>query len=322
MTNNDGQLLRFPPIFSGQRHFASLKNIKLLGRMKFDFSCISFIKTSSLENYPRTIAVMQVFKWVNRACAQARKDIPREFQSHIILLRISGLWPTAYASCWYHWLTIVMFLSVGVVFSLSLFVNIFVVNSIGESMHSLFLPLSGWATLFKAAVIYYHRDNIRKLFRIHVDLSRDVGRHVEIIARVADTTIRVQIVLVALYSSSWLMVGVQSVVSQPADAMLPSIVFWPYAFAQQRAVHWTVLIIQIVTSGAFIVWVTVADTFNTVLISTACGHVTQLKVRLHHLGTEIVNGENLDLRFYKDVVKCCKHYENCLRYDHFSVNRD
>lgn len=58
------------------------------------------------------------------------------------------------------------------------------------------------------------------------------------------------------------------------------------------------------------------DSLYVGLMYTGCGHLDELKRRLANLGTtQFDDGENRDFRFYKDLMDCCRRYENCLRFD-------
>lgn len=251
--------------------------------------------------------------WLKRSCgrvyaAHIKENIPHGFRLQVFVMRLTGLLPTTNDPPWYKWLTIVFFCSVGILLPWSQLVNIVFVQTIPAAMHHSFLPLNFWATAFKAAVIHYRRDDIRQLFRIHDGLWRATG-----CGRKIDVNIREQIATATLYLMTWLAVVVQSVLSESEDAMLPSTAHWPYDFAQAQAVYWIVLTLQIAISVGYIIWAAVGDLFYIGTINTACGHITQLNEQLKCVGTEIVTGEDLDLRFYKDLVECCRQYEDCLR---------
>lgn len=255
---------------------------------------------------------MFISEWFNRKyakiyAAQVKEDIPYLFQWHVLVMRVTGLWPNDDDSRWYKYLTISIFICVGIGFGLSQLVNVLFVHTIERAMDSSFISLAVCATTVKAAIIYWQRNNIRNLFGIHKRFPRANEQAAYTII------IRIQIVMIIVYSTSWFFAVVQSVVADRESALFPSTAFWPHDFAHDRLVYWIVLSMQLVTSVGFCIWVTLADVFYIVLISTACDHLAQLKERLGNLGTTTGREEDLDFCFYMNLVECCERYEDCLR---------
>lgn len=259
---------------------------------------------------------MTISEWLNGNCAKmyaalVKEFVPRGFRSHIFLLRVLGLWPSADASRWYKYLTIAYFSFVGIVFPLSQLVNMFFVHTILQAMDSMFISFASWATTCKAAVIYWRRDHIRQLFCLNANIAHNGNSGMA--QRATHTNINVQIILAALYLVTWFFGVIQSVVVKRVNAMLPSTAHWPYDIVHEGNVYWPGLVLQSVTSGVFIVSVATMDAFYIASITMTCGHIAQLKERLRNLGTVDVRGDNSELRFYKDFIDCCHRYENCLR---------
>lgn len=261
----------------------------------------------------------RISEWFTRTydriyAAVVEENIPRDFQSHVLALRMMGSWPTLdNNSPWYKWLTVTYYSVFGIFISLSQSMNVLYVNSIEEIMHHSFAALSCWVTIFKVAVIYWRHDSIREYFRIHMNLLRDEQRNTAIDEEVIRINIRVHAFLQAIYNG-WTIVAVcQSIFAQPADQILVSTMNMPYAFAQRPTVYWTGLMCQAVANMGITVWAAMADSLYIALINTVCGHMEQLKERLRKLGTEVGEGENRDARFYRELVDCCKCYEQCLR---------
>lgn len=61
----------------------------------------------------------------------------------------------------------------------------------------------------------------------------------------------------------------------------------------------------------YTITVATQDSLFVAMVNIVCGHVRQLKVRLRHLGED--DGDNS--KFYKDLMDCCKRYEECLRWE-------
>lgn len=256
--------------------------------------------------------------WISRwfyARTQLDGSIPIGFSTHVFVLRITGLWPMPrHDSPWYYRLTIAIFLLTGLIYPVSLTVNIFFANTIEEAMDHVFLSSTVWLTAIKAAVVYWRRDSIHDLFRIHVGLLKSATSNTDTYETVIRNNVRVHLAMATLYHLTSFVFVVQSCFSQREDSLWPSTLHFPYAFAQKRSVYWIVLVYQMICGQSITVWVAVQDAFFIALIGTVCHHVAQLKQRLRHLGGGRVDSNNdRDLLFYKGLVECCRHYEACLR---------
>lgn len=255
---------------------------------------------------------------VHRLCSRlyaalVTEYVPHGFRSHVFALRVMGLWPLPDDQRWYKWLTITFFLVVGILFPLTQFVNIFYANSMEEILDSLFLTMTHWANIYKAAIIYWHRNSIREVFRTHEILIRDGDRNATNNDRVAWINIYIHIILSILYFNWWVLLVVQIIFSKPFDRMHSSTSRLPYEYLQRSSINLTALMYQIVCDVGHTFCAGVEDAFYIALMNTTCGHVAELKTRLQNMGREFVQGENRNAKFYKDLSECCKRYENCLR---------
>lgn len=267
---------------------------------------------------------MKYREWLHHAMQHiyatlVQDNIPRGFRTHVFVMRMTGLWPSAdHDSRAYKWLTISFFLFVGFVYPFSLFMNVLFANSVEEAMDHLFLSSTVLATVMKAAIVYWRSNSIRDLFYIHSDLLS--GIEVNFVS-VAHNNVRVHMAMMALYFLSGIVFIVQTFFSPPEASLWPSTLYIPYAFAQQRAIYWIVLVYQMVCGQSIAVWVAVQDAFFIALISTVCQHVAQLKQQLQKLGGEHIDDDR-NLMFYKGFVECCQRYEGCLRCEQQSVERN
>lgn len=253
-------------------------------------------------------------KWLQQFYAsQVKENIPRGYQSQVFMMRVMGVWPTADDSRWYRWLTIAFFLFCGFLYPFSLSINILFSNSIDEAMEHVFLSLTCWATTFKAVVIYWQRDNIRELFRIHEALLRGNKHNAAITDRVAWMNTRIHVFFTIFYLIGGTGFIIQSSFAEPKEALLPSVSRFPYDFAENSAIYWMVLSFQLFGNMVAVFWTSMEDTFYVALINTTCGHLAQLKENLKRLGTDLLDGHDQNLKFYKNVIGCCKCYEDCLR---------
>lgn len=285
---------------------------KTIARVRIVCICaLSLALTKS--RYPQQTAMYDTFECVRSQQlyeSVVKENIPFGFRSHVFVLRLMGLWPSTNDSPKYKWLTIGITVAVGILLPLLLFANVFYVDTIPDIMDQQCFSLTCLATVFKAAVLYWRRDNIRHFFRIHVKLMHDVSRTDRIIGKNQIAHVS----LTMLNMSAWAASGIQIFLSEPGEAFLPSTANFPYDFAQRRSVYWLVLAYQIL--GGFIIGVCATatlDSFYLAAMNTACGHVAELKERLGDLGTRTARGDDCDLRFYQELVVCCKRYENCSR---------
>lgn len=247
--------------------------------------------------------------WFHRIYAsQVKEEIPYGFQSHVLVMRMTGVWPTATDPSWYKWLTAVYFVMVGISLPLLVFSNIFVASTIEEAMDHIFTSLSFWMVAFKSGFIYGHRNSIREMFRTHARLLTGAEHHVD----VARSNIRMHVYFYSLYLLSWCSVLLQALFSTPEERFWRSTANWPYAFARNRIVYITVLVYQATCNMGLIIWASMEDSFYIALINTVCSHVTLLKKRLRALDTK--DGVAVrDARFYAELIECCARYEQCLR---------
>lgn len=242
--------------------------------------------------------------------ALVKEDIPPGFQSHVFVMRVTGAWPTTDDSRWYQCWTIAYFLNVGIFSLLSIVVNIFYANSLEEAMNHTFVSLTCWTNTFKACILYKRRNSIYELFDIHERFLRTVnGRSATANYRIVCVNVRAHIALTTLYFVWWMFVVAQIVFAEPENRALPSTRNLPYAYAKHSTVYLSVLVYQIACDMGHCISASMADTFYIALMNTICGHVAELKVRLRALGN---NGDG-DLQFIKDMIDCCKRYEDCLR---------
>lgn len=254
--------------------------------------------------------------WIKRAVGQmyaavVKEPIPPGFKSHVFVMLVIGEWPMVDDSRWYKWLTIAFFTSVGILYPLSMFVNLFFVNSMREVIETLFISFTCCATAIKAAIIYWRRDIIQELFHIHEDRLCGLRSNVVNNYQVARMNLRVHTILTFLYHSSIYSGLIQIMVLEPEKCFCTSTSRFPYEFAQQRTVYSAVLVYQLLNGLGAIIWVAMQDALAFAFINTVCGHVAQLKERLQRLGRE-----NDDWLFYKNLAECCQYYEDCLRFDY------
>lgn len=240
--------------------------------------------------------------------AQVKEDVPLGFRSQVFVMRVTGIWPTTNDSPWYKWLTIGFFFIVGFLAPLTLFVNVFYSNNIQEAIEHSFVALNFWATAIKAGVSLWRRNNLRHIFRIQANLMNASGSNVQRNDQVARMNYLVHIGFTVLYCSTMSGAVIQATLSKPEDAIFPSTAPLPYGFARRRSVYLAVLVYQILGGYGIIIWAGIKDSLFFAFINTVCGHVAQLKERLQSLGTD---GD--DMTFYRDLVECCKCYEDCIR---------
>lgn len=244
--------------------------------------------------------------------AVVNEDIPSGLRSHVFIMRVTGIWPTANDTRRYNWLTIGIFIVFGLLSSLSLFVNLFFVNTIEEVTTHLFISLSCAICTFKAAIIYWQRDSIRELFGVHAALSSDVICN-DRYNRIVRLNYRVHGLFACLYCCSVSLFIVQSIYSDTADSLIPANTHWSYGFLQHRAVFWIVFVYQVLCIFFNAICHSMEDSFYIALIQILCCHLTELKERLKALGTESMRIESRNSLFYKNLIECCERYENCLR---------
>lgn len=207
-------------------------------------------------------------------------------------------------SRWYKWLTFAVFIIVGLLFPLSLFVNIIFATTIEEAVEHTFLTLTGWTIAFKAGILYWRRNVLRDIFRIHTSLLRDT--------KPLDGTNyfeRFEKILASIHFMSWCVGMIQVAFSRPEDATLPSTSQLPYEFAERHSVYLTVSVWQMLCASGLVAWVTMEDTLSLALMNITCEHVAQLKRQLRQLGSQ---GD--DLLFYVNIKDCCMRYEDCLAF--------
>lgn len=254
----------------------------------------------------------RVTSWVQRLyTAVVTEDIPHGFRSQVLLMRVTGAWPTTDNSFLYKCLTIAFFSFVGIFFPLSLPMNILFIDfKIDDALQHSFASMPAFAATFKVVVIYWRLDNIRAFFRLHTAmLSRGGRRDAAANDQVARMNIRIHAVLTLLYVLYALSAVVQNTFAQPADKIIVSTMNLPYDFARSRAVYVSGLMFQIVCSVCACMLVALEDSLFIPMINTVCCHLIQLKERLRLLGTSGAG----DVRFYSDLIDCCKRYEDCLR---------
>lgn len=252
--------------------------------------------------------------WMDTIVAtHVKEDIPSGLRSHVFILRVTGVWPMADDSRWYKCLTIAFFVFVGILIPCSVCVNILFSHSFDEALDHLFLSITIWATTFKRSVIYWRRDSLRELFGIHAGLLHDDERNASNNDRIASTNFRMHVFFTAMYLCGWITDLVQSFFSKPQEAMYPSTSHWPYDFARKRSVFLVGMMLQALLMLGIIVWTAVADSLYLALINIAIGHVAQLKERLMALGTGFAGEGERDTQFYRNLIACCKRYEDCLR---------
>lgn len=255
-------------------------------------------------------SIRRVFAWLKSINAiKMEDDIPLEFRSYVIVMRVMGAWPTTDNSSSYKWLRIAVYLFVGIQLPLSLFVNIFYVNSTVAALDYSFTSLVCCATMLKTIVLYWHRDNIRELFRSHAGLVRGVEQKTAYHNRIGRQNFIIHAALTALYAMSYCYEIVQVICVPPEKRTFSSTAHYPWKLTGNRTVFLIVLIVQSVDAAILVVSLSLHDSFPLSFMNTGCGHLGELKLRLQRLGST-----NNDADFYKEVVECCQRYENCLRY--------
>lgn len=243
--------------------------------------------------------------------ALVKEYVPPGFRSHVFVMRVLGVWPTPDDSVWYKALTLTIFLSVGFLFPLSLFVNVCYASSIEEVIDQSFISLTCWTIACKASFIYWRQKSIRELFRIHAALLCDAVK--PITDPIARQNFSAHIFLTCTYMMSWSMFLAQAAIVDPRDANWPSTSRLPYDFANRRSVYLCGLVYQSMSYLCNSICGAMEDSFYIALINMTGGHVAILKLRLRKLGASDINGYNGNMRFYRDLVECCKWYGNASR---------
>lgn len=245
--------------------------------------------------------------------AVVKEDVPAGFRTYVFMLRSTGVWRSPNDSVWFKLWSLTYFLTVGILFPFSLFMNVFFADSIQDAMNHFYLPMTQWSTALKVAIIYWRCDNIRDLFRIHAKLvhadSPNTDRH----NRIARTNFRIHVLLPSLYLTSCCAFNIQSVFSKPEEGLFPSTALLPYEFAKQRSVYLSVFGYQVLTSFGNVYWTAMMDSFFIAFINTVCSHVTEMKERLRNLGAKGTNEIERESLFYAELIDCCKRYNICLR---------
>lgn len=239
--------------------------------------------------------------------SRVKEDIPFGFQSHVFVMRVTGTWPTTDDSRWYKLLTISFFLFVGIMWPLCFFGNmLYANNTIDEVMMQLFAVIMACTITIKGVAIYWHRDSIRELFRIHTELLRNDS--LQRLHRIGRRNFRVHTTLTAFYLLAWLNDVVQIYYLKPEERSYSSTAHYPHDIARNRAVYLTVLVLQASGSVGAVLWLGVQDTLPYALLNTVCGHVAELKTHLENL-----RADDGDSMFNKELIRCCERYENCLK---------
>lgn len=254
--------------------------------------------------------------WRDKVYAAALKeDIPLGFQSHVFIMRVTGIWPMADDSAWYTRYTVVIFLLIGLLLPLEESVNIFfAMDSVEGAMDHVYLSLTHFITAVKAFIIYWYRDDIREIFRLHAILLRGNDVTTDRYKRTVRMNYLVHISFTSIYVISWWGALVQVLTSEPDEAMWRSTLHFPFKLADNHALYLIVLVYQGLSILANVFWTAVTDAFYVALINMICYHVTYLKKRLVRLGAQ-----PNDRLFYKDLIECCERHESCLRWVHVAL---
>lgn len=92
------------------------------------------------------------------------------------------------------------------------------------------------------------------------------------------------------------------------------VIHWPYDFAHRRSFYLIVMTCQAICSWCIVVLAAVEDSFFIALLNIACGHIASLKEQLENLGTDHIDENSQNLVYHKELIVCCRRFENCLRY--------
>lgn len=250
-------------------------------------------------------------KWSSRIyAALVQEDIPYGLKSHVFVLRMAGLWPMPDDSRYFKWFTFIFVKLALVLFIMSLFLNIFFVDSLQLAIDQIYAVSVCCAMITKACVLHWQRNTIRDLCRIHRKLVRSGGQNEEHYNRVGRMNFNIHAFATAAFIGSWISETGQTIVVDPEHRTLSSTTYYPYEFAHNRVVYLAVLFLQILGAFLVVVVIGVQETLPIVLINTGCGHMEELKRRLQTLGSE-----ESDLILYKELIECCQRYEDSLRFD-------
>lgn len=241
------------------------------------------------------------------------EDVPFGWQSHVFVMRVTGLYPMADNPKCYKWLTISMFIVFGIVTSLTMFVNYFLMDSFFDSMFPFICAVGDSAATMKAISLYWQRNQIPKLFTIHERLWRNAGSNSDGYDRIARINYGIHVILTGLYMGVFFAASAQTIYSQPDEAIFSSTAHYPDGLSQYTSLYVVVLLIEIFGCVICTVWVAIVDTLNIALMNMAWAYVVELKNCLRQLGSVCAKGEDRDARFYQDLMKCCMDYEDCLR---------
>lgn len=240
--------------------------------------------------------------------------VPDGMRMFIFELRVLGFWPTPTDSRLYTWTTMALFVLFGFLFPLTMVVNVFFVNSVTEVMDHMFYSVSLYSSTYKLSVTYSNRENIRELFRTHAALSYGVGYNDVHDKRTARMNIIIHTVFMCLYIACCIGFLLQTAFSPPEESVFASTLLYPSDFMHRRAMYLSLLLFQCTGNVISTVWAALNDSFYIALMNMACSHVTDLKYRLNILGARYAANVDRNAIYYKDLMDCCKRYEECSRF--------
>lgn len=252
--------------------------------------------------------------------AVVNEDIPAGFRSYIFVMRVTGLWPTANDFWWYKWLSVTYFLFAGLLNPITLFVNIFYVNSVLDIVMHVNTSLTSWIITMRMGVLYWRNDSIREIFSIHSRLSRSAGRNPAQYDRIARLNYRLHVILTSFFMLIVVAAVIQTIDVKPEDGIIPSSSLYPFEVSNHRVLYVTLLVYQI-WGGTVVTMSNVVDALNIAVINVLCDYLNELKLGLTMLGSECAAGEDRDTQFYRDLRKCCIDYEDCWKYEHNHIDK-
>lgn len=265
------------------------------------------------------MARKSVSQWFERICntiyaASVKEDIPKGLRSHVFAMRVTGIWSTPDDSPWYKCLTFTIFFSQLILSPVSMLIVVLYASSIQEAVNYSMLPVPCWSISIKSFILYWQRENVLEIFRVHERLLRRDSSNAIRHGQIAPIYFYIHVIFTSLFCMSWIAAVLQSYFSQPDEAFMPSTAPLPYAFTETRTVYLTVFTYQAMSLIFVVIWGAMEVTFHIALINMTCTHVSQLKLRLESLGTNFDNAVvDKDFEFYKELVECCKQYADCLR---------
>lgn len=239
-------------------------------------------------------------------------------RNHINTFKLFGLWPyfQLKPSLWYRLWSFITFITIGILFTLSLILSVFYSSSVDKIVDNLIITSSVVVVILKGINLFVNKSKLLELFQLlhRIDSQIHEEKHLSKFSIIFRDCRYLYTAYLYTFMPTVIMLIFQVIFSRPERRMWNSTYLYPYDWAKDPYAYYGGIVFQGISNCCVCYFAISVDTYGIILIKILEGYVEILCDRVQKLGKKDVLAMVPTHLLYSDLINCCKSYENLLRY--------